>query len=600
MDILRTIRSCIEEFSHPAQSVAPYAARLWNSLKYEVLNGEVDESINGTLDIIRSLSRTLSDASAETIDAVSLNDFVSMSLADCIEDLSNSSHAKPAGLLITAVAEGSITAFSLSIPQVLQSTKTILGQSRQALYARDLVSVLNRILAVRYKLLGESGSNRSDSAMGEFYNIDPLICELMDSVYLRLWRAHLVDQPDAGQVALLKEIMRGFGEFVRQQGRSSGTERTTLLTPAQSAKILQVLAPLVICQFRTPVKVAPHILDELAHEAVITLHKAAPSYLPLFEDLVNEAFVSILGTPRSNDASLAGETQQKAQLALAFWKSPPHTALVMLKEQLSWLAFIGCSADPPDGTLLKRFTILETSLLRLLDLLLREHASFKASTIVLSGIYNAMLHFRGSCHRGDLINLSNGALALPVLGEEDLSPGYKLPAIDGENQLAQLRTFPDRKNSSPLFQQYLRSSLSIVEQLYRRATRVVGYDSADKGGIMQKDLGADFAIPEEASGSQEAIFSAVHHQDQYLHQLASLAAFVVRDLDESEQKTLELHREAFDLFHPLPADAPLGRSMFDDSQDGRLDVLSMGILQGLHPAVVAGIVRGLAPPTDQC
>ena len=77
------------------------------------------------------------------------------------------------------------------------------------------------------------------------------------------------------------------------------------------------------------------------------------------------------------------------------------------------------------------------------------------------------------------------------------------------------------------------------------------------------------------------------HRDLYLHQVARMAAFVLRDLSEAEQRNLELHKETFRLFE----EAPLRRRLFDTRDHGRLDVLTMGIFRGLRPALLNDMVR---------
>ncbi len=211
MDILTTMTSCIESFALPDQSVAPHASHLWNSLKYEVRNGEAQESVSGTLDTIKALSRTLANVTAEKPDGASLGDFVSMVLADCIGDVSNPAYVRPAGLLITAVAGTSVKAFNMSAPRVFQAARATLTTHCQKLHARDLVSLLNDMLAARYTLLDERENDQTGPPPDELHSVDPLVRELTAGVYLRLWEENMVDEPDTGQIALLKEIMRGFG-----------------------------------------------------------------------------------------------------------------------------------------------------------------------------------------------------------------------------------------------------------------------------------------------------------------------------------------------------------------------------------------------------
>ncbi len=264
----------------------------------------------------------------------------------------------------------------------------------------------------------------------------------------------------------------------------------------------------------------------------------------------------------------------------------------MLKDMLSRLAFIGCSTTTSKQDLLGRFGILESSLLQLLGIFLAENVSFQALTVVLSGIYAAMLHFRGSCSQAGLIGARHGLFPSASAWKQDLSLSYDFSAADRGGQTTTSWTWPSggyttqAPEEPQLFGEYLKLALSIVGRLYRQATQHV----TSRDGSIYKELSTAFVLPKEVGSAQEHAPSALYHQDRYLHQLASLAAFVVRDLDESEQQTTEIYREAFDLFYPRP-ETLTGRSMFNNSQVGRLDVLSMGILQGLFPAAMANLVR---------
>merc|ERR1712054_11611 len=56
VDILKTVKACAEAYKNPEQTVNPYVDSIWSSLKYEVRNGEIEDTIWATLEVLKILA----------------------------------------------------------------------------------------------------------------------------------------------------------------------------------------------------------------------------------------------------------------------------------------------------------------------------------------------------------------------------------------------------------------------------------------------------------------------------------------------------------------------------------------------------------------
>lgn len=576
VDILSTIHACIATFPNPAQTVVPHTSRIWNSLKYEVRHGDVPETIDGTLQVIQAISTRLSrNSSTDTNEATeedtaALKDFVGTVLADCISDLSNSTFTTPAGRLLTSTMLGGLGAYNLMISSVIGTVKKDLQQAQAANHTRDLVGVLNLVLRTRHALVVATDANPSTSAAAkateaEFHTHDDAIVGLLDSVYLRLWNNTLKDTaaaPSPQDPVVLNEVIRGLAALIAQRGprpssSSATAPRPLLCTPAQCTRIFETLAPRILVSYSSATQsgAADEGLSQtefltIAHEAMTALQTATAVYPEGFTFLVERTVSSIAGSP-------SGSISSYSLMAL----SSSAESLRSLRDTLSRVAYIGCStvpnvAEDPESSskALFHFLTLTQALFTTLERLLDAKASFQVTNAVLSGIYGAALNLRDA------------------FSQRGVGPEKTKKAVVASSSEATAESTAETETLQKLFQAYVNEGTSIVRRLYLRATAV--------GADQQLSLSADF---------ERSITSSLtlDDQDEYLHQLASLATFVVRDLSEEQQKEAKLQEAAFNLFQ---SDYKGPVSFFHAAQGGRADVLSLGILKGLWPSAIASLV----------
>ncbi len=552
VDILSTVHACVLAFPDPATTIVPHTSRIWNSLKYEVRHGDVFESIRGTLDVIQAISSRLSSEESFTSGAA-LADFVSLVLADCVSDLANSTFTTPAGQLLNSTMRGGPRAYDLVVSSVLGAVKKDLQQAQTANHTRDLVGVLNDVLRTRQALVEEAGSEAGGSGVADkFHSHDTAIFALLGTVYLRLWDNTLKEGSASTQgqdPVVLNKVIQGLGELVVQRGpaASSGDDAAApaphplLCSADQSMKVFETLTPRVLTSLPRTARegLSQTETQAIAHEAMMALRRATGVFPDGFAYVVDKTVALI----RSNYG---------ASVSLSFLAFSPES-LVLLRDALSRIAYIGCSAIPDAGSsqAVAHFSTLTQALHKTLEELLSTNAPFQVSSAILAGIYGAALNLRYAFAERGILAPVDRVNAPQALDEALLQ----------------------------LFQTYRDAALLLVQRLYLRATAV----TSAVDSTQQLELGTDFALPISPSTAA----SVVGNQDRYLHQLASFATFVVRDLDEAQQRDAALAVSALNLFRADYAGPP---SFFHNAQGGRTDVLSLGILRGLWPSAMASLV----------
>jgi len=576
--------------------VAPHASRIWNSLKYEVRNGEAEEAISCTLNVIKALSTRLSPFPAREPGDSFLEDFLEVSSDECIRDLSDSVYARHSGFLLTNIAAGSREAFHFVAPRLLAALKGSVGRSTLPMHTRDLITVLNDILRVRRSLLSEESADDGDPELPKLMAHDTAIAAVLEEVYLPLWRRTSAGTQGSTQISVLQEITKGFGELIRQAAPGPGAEAAMLSSEEQSATILRTLLPCVVWPFHSPAPYPPHTFRDVARSAVLALQDVVAVYPPGFRLVVDEASFSILGRRIHTPTALPEEELRDVLTGQEVWENPRRQDLVMLKEMLSRLATIGLSStQPPGKEAVARLEALTAALLRLLRLFLRSRAPFPVSMVVLSGIQSALFNFREACHRAGMIKDN---------GKQELAAGLTLRGTVGASQSAVENT-PSISESRAATQpgpqvydsdaqqvvgEYQQICLQIVIELYRwDATETFDASDAAPGG-----LGSDTTVRERSSGlvppkSDLAPVSSAAAA-AFWYQVSTMAAFALRDMTVARQQSSGLNHEPFRLFLQTPP----RRTMFHSGLDDRLDVLSMGIFRGLSPSLVSTMVS--SPP----
>ncbi|KAI1107651.1 Dos2-interacting transcription regulator of RNA-Pol-II-domain-containing protein [Jackrogersella minutella] len=562
VDILQTLDACLVQYEHTKQSVVPFVDQVWGSLKYEVRNGEVPDTIKATLRVIRSLTTRLDDNE--------LRAFLANAWRDLVDDLSSATYVAQAGRLLVAIAGAGCQSFAIITSQAIPHIQTTLKHAQSISHKQELVNLLNSILAVRSILIDtlkdnknadKSSSQLRDELFGDF---------LFSEVYLPLWEETSGDRATAEQVGILKKTMKGLAALVGQQSSDAGPSRQ-LLSASTHDKIFGWLAmPTIVCplegrQFNEEVY-SDEASQGIRDAAVAALKEAVFLYPPAFQLLLQQYFSTLT-------------TSYWEQLGL-------HDGLPLeIKLVASTLCEVGCSSSPNKEQSLSNSIDLINFLLAGLHWMLDKNTSPRYWTPFICSIHLSIVQ--------SLDSLLSQAVDFSQSKQQGITKEWymqcvkniedaKAPRLDMDisvipNTTTLLRGLEDGGTSA--HQQLLAYSLFVVEQLYRRFTTVHYQSDESTSNRPHIILGDDFA----------ARHVSVSDQDICVHQLGLLAASVIRALSEDEQKALGLGRDAFMLFHSagLTSDLPAEIARVSPLDDFRTAPLSMGVLQGLYPGVLS-------------
>ncbi|KAI5862658.1 Dos2-interacting transcription regulator of RNA-Pol-II-domain-containing protein [Durotheca rogersii] len=569
VDILQTLDACLVQYEHPQQSVVPFVNQIWGSLKYEVRNGEVTDTIKATLKVIGSLTKRLDDAE--------LLSFLSNAWGDLVEDISNATYTAQAGRLLIAIAGASARSFAALTPKVLSHIKATVKQTQSTSHKRDLITLLNSILIVRSHLIdnleNDASSERELAPLKDELFGDTLFFEF----YLPMWEESSDGRAATERVGALKKVMEGLAVLVGQ--RSSVPDSShQLCSVATCEKIFSWLAgPSVIRPLQGNRSVGSVANNDTAQDirdaAVAALRDAVPLYPPAFQLLLQQYLLSIKAAYQEQVAA--------------------HDLPLEIKLVAVALCEIGCSntPDPNRAVALSNPISLISVLLKGLLWMLSEKAPPRYWTAFICSIHYSVLQLlspRSSKHPSSQHTNSQHLITKEWLIqctkqlEEAGSPQPDLDSAVNPNLTVKTPGNLDTGGIG-VYQQLLAYSFLVVRQLYRRFTTVHSQADGLNDGQPRVGLSQDF----------EQGRDLVIEQDICLHQLGLLAASVVRALSQEEQKALGLGTDMFTLFHNSDLDGiytqgELIPAIFNVSSldNFRTAPLSMGILQGLYPGVM--------------
>ncbi|OHW92482.1 DNA repair transcription protein [Colletotrichum incanum] len=597
VDILKTLTACLSNYEHVQQGVVPFSDKIWSSLKYEVRNGEIEDTINATLEVIRTIAKRLTGDE--------LRDFALAVQRDCLEDLSNPIYTAASGKLLISVHSAKPAAFALMIAPSVTHVKENLRHTKSPDHTKNLLILLNSLLELRQALIG-GGVQLSVEDAEAFKATEPMLAPLHSQTYLPLFRKALEDTAQKEDIAIGQQAIKGLGLMVCQRAAQTGESTQPMLPDSTLSEICNDLASVIFNNPEQPTMTEAR--SELENDAVSALQKALMAYPQGRAEVIKDCF----GLCESYLASPERESLP--------------TVASSLQERVQRLAFICCYELPHQGDVLSGYTSYLSAILVILHSILDSKAHPRLWWILASGIHLAMRlcqsAIEASHPRSKTNNFDDKRFSLTwfsYVGNRypDL-PRFDDSTVpnDGEDSMeVDEQAKSGRDDGNELHGDFILVSLFVVRQLYRRATKIISYDDDAELSLALSD---DFTSKDLDDRKIE---------DNYLHVLSEMATFVIQQMTELEQTRLLLNEEVVTLFrgddeyhHPDPhtghrwhnselRDAMLrtwapqaSYSMTNPPKfpisgfsQGRTVILSLGVLQPFHPTAIQRLVeRGTA------
>lgn len=155
--------ACIDNYSLPI--VFEWATKIWDSLKFEVWNGENEEFIEGALEVMHSLGQAISarewDWDDENNDAAR---FLLGVLKECVERIVDSKrrYMSSTGRILYALATASSYTFSRVIKKTFPALLTLWADLNNNSEKTLLLDIFNRLLEARIDVEGEWAASLAD------------------------------------------------------------------------------------------------------------------------------------------------------------------------------------------------------------------------------------------------------------------------------------------------------------------------------------------------------------------------------------------------------------------------------------------------------
>ncbi|KAF2964661.1 hypothetical protein GQX73_g8911 [Xylaria multiplex] len=549
VDILLTLDACLVKYEHPKQSVVPHADQIWGSLKYEVRNGEIQDIIKATLKVLCSLTMRL--------DGENLQSFLDNNWRDLKEDISDSKYTAQAGRLLIALVGATPQSFALLMPRALDHIKKNIKQNASVIHKRHLIALMSSIVKLRLHLASDSDFNRYDPEDGTLLSDDLFGDSLFHDLYSPFWEEHSVSSSPIEYIGILREAMQGLSALVGQISTGNGPAQR-LCSDYTCETIIGLLAkPVVVCPLKGPKYfdlVEERVPQDLFDAGEEVLRNAVPLYPPSFRYLLLQFLSSIKDTYRS--------------------QSRPHDLSLQIRNVSATLcAIIHSDTLEPDACWINEAALINT-FLQSLQWMLSEQADTKFLIVFIDAIHTTL---KRTLKQASILDAS------PKLTREqfhdfarifdandvprvDLDRPGKIEALDAEE------TGPERPRRA--------YCLFVVQQLYRRFTTA-------SNPVISSEVSSDEPIIVALSGDLDGSNpDLVAKQDILLNQLGQLAASVIRELSEEEQRALDLDFEAFSLFHTHSSESAPKHAHLSPANDFRTAPLSLGIIQGLWPGAI--------------
>ena len=565
VDILRTIQACVEEYSNPEQSVAPYFEQVWASLKYEVRNGEIEDTIWATLEVLKAFARRLQGDK--------LRDYALSVTRDCVHDLSNAMYTAAAGRLLVSVLSASPAAFVLMASPAITHIKENLRHPKSPAHTQDLLKLLHVLLETRLLLVD---AEMTSQERNDFAAIDVSFKSLHGDVYEKPVGLGLVAGASQDDLKTASQAVQGVGALVcqRSAGAASGdgTANQLLLPESKCLEICETLFNLVTYWTTSDDASRNEASDELVNETIKALQRTVTTIPNAFSPLVKKA----------------------VGLMQPAWRDKGAASVPVIQAYGPVLAYIGCSQLPRSspGSGLSNFLVLAGTLFRELLAAIDSGADVKVWSALVAGLQSTVRHFNDACRSESDAETSWGDSSLADIVKKYPTLDSSKPVEETVDQIP----VPDVTSVSAIRTDFILSSLAITQQLYLSATKPV-----------ESSTGNTLALSEKLSGLD------ISSENQYLHLIATLTGFILHEMSETQQTQLAAQNYALHLFRKDHIQSPdaasteatvtrldgivqAGKSPWDWLAFGRVNILSLGILEALRPSVVSKLVRTLVLP----
>ncbi|KAK2758720.1 hypothetical protein FQN54_003410 [Arachnomyces sp. PD_36] len=162
-EALVTMKACI--FAYDPVTVSRYSITIWDSVKFEILNGDDESLSNESLNVLQSVAKRLSEGPTPDSHKSSLAQYLRPITKECNEQLREPQQklAKPAQHILRSLSAASSASFSLIIQAVVAPLFTVYQEADGIAKQRALLDALVSLFDSAIEIYGTWSSRDSDA-----------------------------------------------------------------------------------------------------------------------------------------------------------------------------------------------------------------------------------------------------------------------------------------------------------------------------------------------------------------------------------------------------------------------------------------------------
>jgi DNA repair/transcription protein MET18/MMS19 len=507
-----------------------------------VRNGEVKETIDATLDVLRAIANKLDGSKNQKLPIELLKNYIDVVFKDCRVDLANPTYTKQAGVLVMTVITSNIRGYVLESAALIDCVRQNLRQPKSPSHTKDLLLILNSFLKSRSELVANRKQGHPEDEEQLKSESRDHLDALFHDTYLKIWTANSAE-PGSENVETLKHILQGLALLANQKIVQQDGSVSLLHSGAACSEICALLSQVLLkgLTLSSNDNVTSSGLEE---EAQLALRAVVMTYTSGYGEFARKA---------------------KTEIQKRDWANASEYSLEALQSLVFRLAFVGCSEIPSDIAVdatskstsplpLQHFITLIATLLDLFPLVPTGSITSPTkeplpNSYIVAALHAGLLFFQDACTS----KYPSEALVSPPKCDANWIEEFSaLPQnwfqLLHASEAADSTLESIREDSHEVYLQFLRLSLFLTRHLYRAV-----------------------------SVGPETVWN-----DRIVGQVANIAALVIRNLSEQVQITCGLAREAFNHFTESPT---------TNSPKHTSELLTRGVLEGLWPGAMAELVR---------
>lgn len=346
--MFRTLTSAVQSYS--VSTVSHSASKLWDSLKFEVWNGENDQWIQSSLDLLQETATSLDRLPCDWSDKKSpVYSFVMNALGECRDRIKDkpTTYLRTSGKIFNALASASPFTFYLTSQTVIPIMDTLAQEHSHGPERTSVIEVLNGLLGARL-----AQPDIADLSQATYADVTPEVAE-----YKSNGIGTMSTSFSPSKQRLLEIYREGIAQLVRKE---QSTDDLAHCLPSIKGLELLFRIPLLLSDAEKETAVIELVQIALAadqkgdviDQSVLALGTISGLQPQLFQTVVLPAILGMLPGQLSSS-----EDERDTQLA----------TVMMLLEILVRISSTTSIADARQ----QNFTALEEALLRkFVDILL--------------------------------------------------------------------------------------------------------------------------------------------------------------------------------------------------------------------------------------